>query len=176
MRGAQQQSVRALPFAVAALSLLLLVGAELLGRFGWVLWFLLPLVSVPLLEERKWGGFFLSGLAVLLLVFFLPVPHYSWFLYAVALLPLPFFRETVAKRFHKGWQSSVAVLLLTNGTLWLGVLLLYLVTEVALLTLLPPLQALGLLLLLEILFLLTDVLVQLFARFYHKKLRTRLFA
>lgn len=176
VRSSKQQSIRALPFAAAFLSLLLLVGAELLGWFGWVLWIPLPLVSVPLLFERKWGGFFLSFLFVMVAVFFLPLPLFSWFFYGAALMPLLFFRMTIGPRIHKGWQSSLAVLALANGAFGLFALVLLLLTDVGLLSLLPPLKTIGVILLCEVFLLLSDAAIQLFTRFYQKKWRDRLLA
>ena len=156
---------------VAALTLLFLYGSEVLTGFRFLCACFASFFVVILVEEDLFGTAWLCFLTVSILGFILCPDRISWFFYVALLGHYGIVRRFFQKFITVPAVRSVFTVLYCNLGTALGLWAMYTIARVDVLKMLPDIPVVVLILIVEAVFFLLDVLFEMAANLYQKRVR-----
>ena len=156
---------------VAALTLLFLYASEVLTGFRFLCAALSGFFVVILVQEDLFGTAWLCFLAVTILGFLLCPDRMSWFMYVALIGHYGIVRRFFQKFITVPAVRSVFTVLYCNLGTVLGLWAMYTIARVDVLKMLPDIPVVVLILIVEAVFFLLDVLFEMAANLYQKRVR-----
>ena len=156
---------------VAALTLLFLYASEVLTGFRFLCAALSGFFIVVLVQEELFGTAWLCFLAVSIMGFILCPDRMSWFMYVALIGHYGIVRQFFRKYITVPAVRSLFTVLYCNLGTALGLWAMYTVAGVNVLTMLPDIPIVVLILIVEAVFFLLDVLFEMAANLYQKRVR-----